>query len=204
MERIYIGIDPGLTGAVAVIHASGAVNLFDCPTYTVERPKKKGQKKAGIRTLYDTQGMTDILRALMATFWNPEETCPLIVGLEHQQPMPSNEKFGKQGSLQTFSLGYGYGIWVGILATLGLPYELVRPATWKPAMTKGLPKEKEAARMRANQLFPQARGWLGRKKDHNRAEALLMAEWLKRQHGAPTRGDATLDAEQDAIEGSPF
>jgi crossover junction endodeoxyribonuclease RuvC len=203
MERIYIGIDPGLTGAVACIHASGGVNLFDTPTYPVEKAKKKGQKKAGHRTVYDVQGMADILRCLMAAFWNPEETCPLIVGLEHQQPMP--QKMGANaGANQTFSLGYGYGLWVGILGALGLPYELVRPSIWKPAMTKGLPKEKEAARMRANALFPQARGDLMRKKDHNRAEALLMAEWLKRQHGAPTRGDAVLDAEEDAVAGRPF
>lgn len=204
MERVYIGIDPGLTGAVACIYASGGVMIEDTPTYTRERPKKKGQKKAGIRTVYDIPSMAEILRRLMAHHWNPEEACPLIVGLEHQQPMPSNERFGKQGGLQTFSLGYGYGLWEGILGALGLPYEVVRPATWKPAMTKGLPKEKDAARMRANQLFPQARGWLSRKKDHNRAEALLMAEWLKRQHGFPTRGDQTLDAEEDSIAGRPF
>lgn len=200
MDRVFVGIDPGLTGAVAVLysHSRGAVNLFDTPTYTIERPKKKGQKKAGIRTVYDVPGMADILRGIMATHWNPEQACPLIVGLEHQQPMPSNDKFGKQGGLQTFSLGYGYGIWVGVLAALGLPYELVRPGTWKPAMTKGLPKEKEAARMRACQLFPQARGDLARKKDHNRGEALLIAEWLRRQHGlgVPT---AAVEDEGDEI-----
>lgn len=192
MKRIYVGVDPGLTGAVAALYESGAVSLFDTPTYEVERAKKKGQKKAGIRTMYDVAGMGDILRGLMAAHWDPDDACPFVVCLEHQQPMPSKMGGRNAGANQTFSLGYGYGIWVGVLTTLGLPYELVRPAIWKPKMMGGGPKEKEAARLRALSLFPQARGELMRKKDHGRAEALLMAEYLRRQTsglGAPTAAD---------------
>jgi hypothetical protein len=200
--RVFIGIDPGLTGAVAAIHPSGAVSVFDIPTYITDRPKKKGQKKPGIRNVYDVCGMADLLQQLMAQYWFPGTVCPLIIGLEHQQPMPSNEKFGKQGGLQTFSLGYGYGIWVGILGALGLPYELCRPGQWKPNMLKGLPAGKDAARMRACQLFPTARGDLARKKDHNRGEALLLAEYVKRRHGMPTKGEVVED--EDDVAGEPF
>lgn len=199
MKRIYVGVDPGLSGAVAVLYESGAVSLFDTPTYQVEKAKKKGQKKAGSRTMYDVAAMADIFRGVMAAHWDPDDPCPFVVGLEHQQPMPNKMGGRNAGANQTFSLGYGYGIWVGVLTTLGLSYELIRPATWKPKMMGGLPKEKEAARVRACSLFPGARGDMMRKKDHGRAEALLMAEYLRRQHsglGAPT---AAVEDEGDEI-----
>jgi crossover junction endodeoxyribonuclease RuvC len=67
---------------------------------------------------------------------------------------------------------------VGLLAALQIAYTTVRPAIWKRAL--GLGKDKEAARLRAMQLFPAAD--LRRKKDHGRAEALLLA-WWGRQYG---------------------
>ena len=63
------------------------------------------------------------------------------------------------------------GVWLGILATLGFAYTRVRPGVWKKAL--GLRSDKEQARLRAMQLYPGAD--LRRKKDHGRAEALLLA-----------------------------
>ena len=76
-----------------------------------------------------------------------------------------------QGVSSTWTTGYGFGVWLGVLAALALPHTRVRPAIWKRAM--GLGKDKEQARLRAIQLFPSAD--LRRKKDHGRAEALLLA-----------------------------
>ncbi len=70
-----------------------------------------------------------------------------------------------------FTVGVGFGVWLGVLSTLGLSYTRVRPAIWKRAL--GLGKDKEASRLRVQQLFPGAD--LRRKKDHGRAEALLLA-----------------------------
>ena len=70
-----------------------------------------------------------------------------------------------------WTTGYGFGIWIGLLAALQLPYSWVRPQVWKQAM--GLGKAKEPSRLRAMQLFPRAD--LRRRKDHGRAEALLLA-----------------------------
>jgi crossover junction endodeoxyribonuclease RuvC len=72
-----------------------------------------------------------------------------------------------------WTTGYGYGIWIGLLAALQMPYTTIRPIIWKKAL--GLGKDKEQARLRAMQLFPGAD--LRRKKDHGKAEALLLARW---------------------------
>jgi len=86
-----------------------------------------------------------------------------------------------QGVRSMFTIGVGHGLFLGILAAVGLPYTRVRPAIWK--RTLGLGKDKEASRLRAQQLYPGAD--LRRKKDHGRAEALLLA-WYgwQREHSS--------------------
>jgi hypothetical protein len=87
-----------------------------------------------------------------------------------------------QETRSTFTVGLGFGIWLGVLAALALPYTRVRPAIWKRAL--GLGKDKEQARLRAMQLFPQAD--LRRKRDHGRAEALLLAWWGRQKSVHPS------------------
>jgi len=69
------------------------------------------------------------------------------------------------------TLALGFGVWLGLLGSLGLAHTHVRPGVWKRSL--GFSKDKEAARLRAMQLFPGAD--LRRKRDHGRAEALLLA-----------------------------
>jgi crossover junction endodeoxyribonuclease RuvC len=150
---MLVGIDPGLCGAVAVVHADNAVEVHDTPTLTVRTSR-------GVRQVYDVPGMVALL--------TPYDGAPLHVVIEEAQAMPG------QGVRSTFSTGVGWGVWLGILGALALPYTSVRPTVWKRAM--GLAgKDKEQARARAIQLFPGAD--LRRKKDHGRAEALLLAWW---------------------------
>ena len=85
-----------------------------------------------------------------------------------------------QGTRSMFTIGYGYGLWIGVLATLQIPYTNVRPGIWKRALTLG--KDKEASRLRAMQLYPGAD--LRLKKHHGRAEALLLAAYGLRATGA--------------------
>lgn len=82
-----------------------------------------------------------------------------------------------QGVASSFTFGQGYGVILGVLAAYGFPHRLVAPATWKRAM--GVTSNKDACRRLAQQLFPTAA--LARKRDDGRAEALLIAEWGRRQ-----------------------
>jgi hypothetical protein len=96
-----------------------------------------------------------------------------------------------QGALCT--CGLGMGVWLGALAALHMPHTRVRPQVWKKAL--GLGRDKEQARLRATQLFPAAD--LRHKKDHGRAEALLLA-WHGWQHRGATLASCHLRLSADA------
>ena len=156
---MHIGIDPGLSGAMAVLDATGAMlAVYDTPTLTLSTSR-------GTKQEYDLPG----IMALLTPYAGPQAR----VMLEESQAMPG------QGVRSMFQIGLGFGVWLGILDTLGLPHTRVRPHVWKKAL--GLGKDKEQARLRAIQLFPTAD--LRLKKHHGRAESLLLAYWGWQQVG---------------------
>jgi len=83
--------------------------------------------------------------------------------------------YSGQGVSSTFKFGVGYGIIQGIVGAYGLPLHLVRPQTWKKSL--GLNNEAKASLALARELYPDATHLLKRVKDHNRAEALLLAHY---------------------------
>jgi len=148
---MIISIDPGLGGAVAVLAPDGSlVALHDTPVLTL-------QVSRGTRQCYDIPGMAAVLQPYVGP--------GVHVVIEESQAMPG------QGVRSMFTTGFGYGLWIGLLTALQIPYSPIRPAIWKKTFSLG--KDKEASRLRAMQLFPQAD--LRHKKDHGRAEALLLA-----------------------------
>jgi crossover junction endodeoxyribonuclease RuvC len=163
-EKVFVGIDPGLDGAVC-IRKNGDIEFYDTPTFTVEQ--KKGGKIKKKRE-FGTVAMAEFLQ-----FTNSSN---VIVALEQISAMPG------QGVTSMFQLGKGYGIWLGILAAYNLSYELVRPQAWKKELMAGMGKEKDASRVVACRLFPRIAKALSRKKDHGRADALLLSEFIRRRH----------------------
>jgi len=107
-----------------------------------------------------------------------QRLAPDFAAIERSQPFP------RMGGVAAFKLGYGYGLWVGLLATLGIPYETVRPNDWKREFGL-LSQEKGASRVRAQELFPAATKHLTLIKHHNRADALLIAQYGLRHHNNP-------------------
>jgi crossover junction endodeoxyribonuclease RuvC len=85
----------------------------------------------------------------------------------------------EQGARSGFRFGQGVGLLRGVVSALGIPLHEVSANKWKRA--SGLDSDKERARAMAIRLFPAVSG-LGRKKDHGRAEALLLARWFA-EHG---------------------
>jgi len=155
---MHMGIDPGLSGAVAVLdHAGALVAVHDTPVLTLATSR-------GTKQEYDVPGLV----ALLAPYAGSQAH----VILEESQAMPG------QGVRSMWTTGYGFGLWLGLLGAVGIPYSRVRPQVWKKALS--LPgKDKEQARLRAMQLYPGAD--LRRKRDHGRAEALLLA-WYGMHH----------------------
>lgn len=151
----FIGIDPGLDGAIAVIDGA-ALHFLDTPTVQV-----------GTKREMDAHTAASLLEALCH-----DKDC--FVAIEKVHAMPG------QGVTSMFSFGRGFGTWLGILAALSIPHTTVAPQTWKKIMLADGGKEKGASRVKAMQLFPQIADQLSRKKDHGRADALLMAAWAQR------------------------
>lgn len=160
---ITIGIDPGLDGAVAVLDYQddrpgfdGSPILYDTPTLTV-----KGAK--GNKREYNLHEMAQFLRQFTEV--------PSRVYLEKVHSMPG------QGVRSMFSMGVGFGAWLGILAAFGYEYTLVTPQRWKGVLLDGMGHDKDAGRLRATQLFPAVASLFARKKDDGRADAILIAAY---------------------------
>ena len=157
---IIIGIDPGQTGAVAImqqaiIGTDTAYSLHDTPTIQAKRTEYNIPAMAALMPCVSTEGKVHAF-------------------IEAVHSMP------KQGVASSFQLGKGYGIWLGILGALAIPYTLVTPQAWKKEMMAGRAKEKDASRAVAIELFPSLAGDLSLKKHHGRADALLIAEYGRR------------------------
>jgi crossover junction endodeoxyribonuclease RuvC len=158
----YIGIDPGKSGAVALIEYQHGRKISVDATDTPILPAAKGKK-----SIYDPAGMVRLLKR-----WSGPDT---HVFIEQVHSMPG------QGVSSTFDFGKGFGMWLGILAALQIPHTIMTPQRWKKAMLADMTQDKNASRARAAQLFPEAAELFAKVKDDGRAEALLMAEYGRRQ-----------------------
>jgi len=155
-----IGIDVGLHGAIASMTLSGEdVEVIDMPIYKVKRGKRK-------KNHYD---ISRIVRILIDK--NPE-----FAVLEKQQAMP------KQGIVSMFNIGYGFGLFEGILSALAIPYEVVHPKKWQKEFGIRKGNTKVQSYEIASKLFPdvEIKGKRGGMKD-GRADALLIAEFGRRK-----------------------
>lgn len=167
---IYIGIDPGITGALAVLDSETKdVSFFDTPTMQVKVGKK-------IKYQQDVYAIVSLLRGIV-------EGKDVMGVIEKVNAMPGTGANGTRqtmGATSAFGFGCGFGQWLGVLASLQIPHQQVNPRTWKMAMMADTGKEKDASRIKAMQLFPRSAKDLTRKKDHGRADALLIAAWAMR------------------------
>jgi len=146
---MIIGIDPGFTGALACLDKNNG-KVMD----VIDMPILRGVK-------------TELDESAIVKFLNYIE--PDLVVIERAQAMP------KQGSSSTARYMCGYGILRGICVGLFLPYITVPPVTWKKKMLGSQAKGKDGSILLVNQLYP---GLLpGRKKDHGRADAILIAKY---------------------------
>jgi hypothetical protein len=150
---IYIGVDPGLTGAIGAI--DDEANLILCADLPVAR--------YGKLAWIDANDLTNLLR-------DARQGCPARITIERSQSMPG------QGVSSTFCIGVVLGSILAACQRIGVPIDLVTSAAWKSAM--GLDAQKSTSLDRARLLFPTAE--LDRKKDHNRAESLCIAEYARR------------------------
>jgi crossover junction endodeoxyribonuclease RuvC len=155
--RTSIGIDPGITGAIGAIRGDELVGVMDLRTMESGRCK-----------WIDADDLIRVLREFRGSG-------PARVYVEHTHAMPGN------GAQAANSQGLTLGSILAVLQVCAIPFELVSPARWKryhglihpPGTTDGV--RKSASLSRARQLYPAAE--LELVKHHNRAEALLIADF---------------------------
>ena len=148
---MILGIDPGLSGALALLSPEGNVlAIEDMPTIEVVINGKKRRNMPPV-------ALANTIRIL----------APQKAFLENVGVRPG------EGAVGAFSFGRNLGQIEGVLAALRIPTTLVHPATWKRRMN--IPADKGGARMKAMALFPDKVDLFKRVKDDGRAESALLA-----------------------------
>jgi hypothetical protein len=162
-----VGIDPGLHGGIAKIDPEAhTVELFKMPILTFTKTKTK--------TYVDQYRLGNILC----------DNEILRCYLEEVGARPD------EGVVSTWTFAQSYGTVIGALGALEIPTTLVRPAVWKKVLK--VPADKDAARYRASQLFPQcAKAW-EKKNEDGLAEASLIAFYGMCELGYNVRDKFTL------------
>jgi crossover junction endodeoxyribonuclease RuvC len=159
MSKYSIGIDPGLSGAIAIISPE-SLKIFDMPTMTVERNGKAKRQVSAIELA---------------------EMLYLYSGRDCHVYCERVSAMAGQGVTSVFSFGRSFGMIEGILAAFKMPVTFVPPATWVKAIGRG--QGKDASRARAMELFPSDQDQFKRVKDDGRADAALIAYWGSRHAG---------------------
>ncbi len=160
---LYIGVDPGLTGAIAVLRDNGEdIGVTDMPL----------QLDSSNKNSVDCQQLTAFLRKLRDT-----NDGQIVCTVEAVSARPG------QGVVSMFTFGKGYGMVLGVLAALDIPVQMVTPQKWKKYY--GLLKSEKAASLsKARALWPTAP--LNLVKHSGRAEALMIADYGRRLRGSLT------------------
>lgn len=148
-----MGVDGGVTGAVAILDRDGTLALFE--PYTMRRTNSKNRKEV------DGPAFKTILQTY--TWLNS----PIELGLFERG-------VGLPGQGGQYKYGFGNGLMVGIALALDVPYEIVDPARWKQLM-RLTGKSKNDSRARASELMPKYAHLWANKTQHGRAEAALIA-----------------------------
>ena len=151
-----IGIDPGLSGAIAVLENNQVLNIFDIPVMSEGKKNKRQLNSA-------------LLVNLLKENINKEEEVAVVV--EQVNAMPG------QGVTSMFNFGQTFGALKGICAALELPIFFVRPSKWKKYFEL-INSSKDASRTKAIEMYPKLSNQLSKKKDVNKSDAILIARFF--------------------------
>lgn len=164
MIEQYVGIDPGTSGCLCTMDRQGKILRVDrCPVIVLDGKRSKKTGKIGKRTIVDVAAMAALLKEIAST-----ATTKVMV--ERVNPMPG------EGVSSVWTFASAYWSWLALCAALGIPYDQVHPMTWKKKMLPGSNKNKNASLVKVKAAYPDLKI-----KDHNGADALLLAEYLRQQ-----------------------
>tara|TARA_Y200000002_G_C22556705_1_gene610661 strand:+ start:232 stop:723 length:492 start_codon:yes stop_codon:yes gene_type:complete len=151
-----IGIDPGLSGAIAILENNKVINIFDIPVMTEGKKNKRQLNSA-------------LLVNMIKNNVNLHEEVSVVV--EQVNAMPG------QGVTSMFNFGQTFGAIKGICAALELPIFFVRPSKWKKHFEL-INSSKDSSRTKAIEMYPKLSHQLSKKKDVNKSDAILIARFF--------------------------
>ena len=154
---LFIGIDPGLSGSICFFQDGKIIDVVEMPTMTEGKKNKKQVNSSQIFNEISTK-----IKKL--------DKRDIKVVVEQVSAMPG------QGVTSMFNFGQSFGILKGVCSAMQLPIYFVRPAKWKKYFNL-INSEKDASRTRAIEIFPYFSSHLSRKKDSNKADAILIASF---------------------------
>ena len=155
---LIIGIDPGISGAICFFEDGQVKEVIDMPVMAEGKKNK--------RQINGPQTYNEILKRI-----NKFQKKDIIVVIEQVSAMPG------QGVTSMFNFGQSFGVLKGICSAMQLSMFFIRPAKWKKYF--GLIKtEKDASRTKVIEMFPYISSELSRKKDSNKADAVLIASFF--------------------------
>ena len=154
---LIIGIDPGISGSICFFQDGKIIDVVEMPTMT---EGKKNKKQVNGSQIFNE--ISDRIRKL--------DKKDIRVIIEQVSAMPG------QGVTSMFNFGQSFGILKGICSAMQLPMYFVRPAKWKKYFNL-INSEKDASRTKAIEIFPYFSRHLSRKKDSNKADAILIASF---------------------------
>ena len=152
---LIIGIDPGISGSICFFEKGKILDVIEMPIMTDGKKNKK--------QVNGSQIFNEIQKRI-----NKSENEDVRVVIEQVSAMPG------QGVTSMFNFGQSFGILKGISSAMQLPMHFVRPAKWKKYFNL-INSEKDASRTRAIEIFPYFSSQLSKKKDSNKADAILIA-----------------------------
>ena len=154
---LIIGIDPGVSGSICFLKNGKILDVIEMP---VMNEGKKNKKQVNGAQIYN-----EITKKI-----NKNSETNIRVVIEHVTAMPG------QGVTSMFNFGQSFGVLKGICFAMRLPMFFVRPAKWKRYYNL-INSEKDASRTRAIEIFPDFSSQLSKKKDSNKADAILIASF---------------------------
>ena len=154
---LVIGIDPGISGSICFFLDGKIIDVVEMPTMTEGKKNKK--------QVNGSQIFNEISERIKKI-----DKKDIKVIIEQVSAMPG------QGVTSMFNFGQSYGILKGICSAMQLPMYFVRPAKWKKYFNL-INSEKDASRTRAIEIFPYFSSQLSKKKDSNKADAILISSF---------------------------
>ena len=151
-----IGIDPGLSGAIAILENKKVLKIFDMPVMSEGKKNKRQLNSA------------QLVNIVKENINNNEE---IAVVVEQVNAMPG------QGVTSMFNFGQTFGAIKGVCAALSLPIYFVRPSKWKKHFEL-INSSKDASRTKVIEMYPHLSDQLSKKKDVNKSDAILIARFF--------------------------